>query len=256
MLELDVAILNERGGRDYNEDSCGHWHAEGRLCCVLADGAGGHGGGQVASRLAVERTLSSFADNPSSNGSAMHELVCGVNRAVLAGRSVDPQCANMHSTLVCLAVDYVRHRAHWAYAGDSRLYWFREGRVIEHTTDHSVVQALVDGGMLSAQQAREHPRRSELRSALGSREELIEIDHSGAARVVQAGDVFLLCSDGVWECVSDAVLESTLTESTTVDEWLDAIEAAVGAAANPTRQHDNFSAVAIAVRAATDSGEE
>ena len=54
MLALEVALLSDRGGRSYNEDACGHWHSGRHLCCVLADGAGGHGGGDIASRLAVE----------------------------------------------------------------------------------------------------------------------------------------------------------------------------------------------------------
>ena len=64
MLALEVAILSEMGGRKANEDACGHWHSVDELCCVLADGAGGHGGGGVAARLVVARLLPGFAARP------------------------------------------------------------------------------------------------------------------------------------------------------------------------------------------------
>ena len=68
MLSLEVALLSDRGGRKYNEDACGHWHSERYLCCVLADGAGGHGGGEVASRLAVQELIGRFSQAPAQDG--------------------------------------------------------------------------------------------------------------------------------------------------------------------------------------------
>ncbi|CAN5776106.1 protein phosphatase 2C domain-containing protein [soil metagenome] len=248
MLAVEVAILNERGGRSHNEDSCGHWHADGLLCCVLADGAGGHGGGQIASRLAVERVLELFAAEPSVDGPQLRGLVQSANAAVLSGQSEGAERAHMHSTVVCLALDYAQHAAHWAHAGDSRLYWFRRHQVFERTRDHSVVQALIDGGMLTEAQALAHPNRSELRSALGSEPAQLEVGDSGLARKVEAGDVFLLCTDGVWECVDQALLEATLQLADSADGWLAAIELAVlGASVGHEngKEHDNFSAIAV-----------
>jgi serine/threonine protein phosphatase PrpC len=65
MLALEVALLSDRGGRTYNEDACGHWHSKRHLVCVLADGAGGHGGGDIASRLAVQELIGRFSEQPS-----------------------------------------------------------------------------------------------------------------------------------------------------------------------------------------------
>jgi serine/threonine protein phosphatase PrpC len=249
MLALEVAILTECGGRSHNEDACGHWHSDTRLCCVVADGAGGHGGGDLASRLAVERMLREFAVQPSADGPQLNRLVRRINGALIDAREPGTASADMHATVVCLVVDYVAHAAHWAHAGDSRMYRFRGQRLVGHTQDHSLVQALVDAGLLAAQQVRGHPHRSELRSALGTADDEIEISDSGAPQDVQPGDAFLLCTDGVWEFVDDATIEMLLAAAATPDAWLQGVEAAVREAARERPGHDNFSAIAVWARA-------
>jgi len=250
MLGLEVALLSEQGGRTYNEDACGHWHSDSQLCCVLADGAGGHGGGHIASRVVVESLLNGFAAQPSHDGSSLERLVRGANRAVRNARVPDSERAEMYSTAVSLVIDFVHHQAHWAHAGDSRLYWFRHGRIVERTHDHSLVQALVDAGMLQPEQMRSHPKRSELRSALGTDDHELEVSASGAPRALQPGDVFLLCTDGVWEHLDDSVLEATLQQSPTPHAWLAALEDQVTEAVRDKRSHDNFTALAVWTRLA------
>ena len=166
MLALEVALLSDKGGRHYNEDACGHWHSSDQLCCVLADGAGGHGGGDIASRLAVQELIGRFAQAPTHDGQALGALLRQTNDALIGQRVPGTARADMHSTAVCLVVDFVGHQVHWAHAGDSRMYWFREGRLLQRTRDHSLVQSLVDAGMLPEQQISSHPQRSELRWAL------------------------------------------------------------------------------------------
>lgn len=245
MLGMEIAILSDRGGRSYNEDACGHWHSDRHLCCVLADGAGGHGGGDVASRLAVQALLDAFADHPSHDGDSLAQLVWRINDTVLAQRSSDKRLRDMHTTVVCLVIDFVDRLAHWSHVGDSRLYWFREGRLHDRTLDHSLVQSLINAGVLTPEQARGHPRRSELQSALGTRPEDLQVGASGGSVEVQAGDAFLLCSDGLWEFVDDGVMEDALGQATSPSEWLDALEHAVRMAARSRASHDNFSAVAV-----------
>ena len=81
----------------------------------------------------------------------------------------------MHTTIVSLVIDLVDGRAHWAHAGDSRLYWFRGRRMIERTRDHSLVESLVDAGVIRDDQTRDHPERSVLLSALGNDDEELEL---------------------------------------------------------------------------------
>jgi serine/threonine protein phosphatase PrpC len=245
MLGMEIAILSDQGGRSYNEDACGHWHSDRHLCCVLADGAGGHGGGDVASRLAVQTLLDAFADHPTSDGESLSQLVWQTNETVLGQRASDKRLRDMHTTVVCLVIDFVDRMAHWSHVGDSRLYWFRQGRLRDRTLDHSLVQSLINAGVLTPEQAREHPRRSELQSALGTRPEDLQVGASGGSVEVRAGDAFLLCSDGLWEFVSDEAMADALGQAGSASEWLEALEHQVREAARSRASHDNFSAVAV-----------
>ena len=245
MLGMEIAILSDQGGRSYNEDACGHWHSDRHLCCVLADGAGGHGGGDVASRLAVQTLLNAFADHPTTDGESLSQLVWQTNDALLGQRGSDKRLRDMHTTVVCLVIDFVDRMAHWSHVGDSRLYWFRDGRLRDRTLDHSLVQSLINAGVLTPEQARAHPRRSELQSALGTRPEDLQVGASGGSVDVQAGDAFLLCSDGLWEFVDDDAMADALGQATSPSEWLDALERTVRDAASSRASHDNFSAVAV-----------
>ncbi|WP_326534406.1 PP2C family protein-serine/threonine phosphatase [Pseudorhodoferax sp.] len=245
MLGIEIAILSDKGGRSYNEDACGHWHSDRHLCCVLADGAGGHGGGDVASRLAVETLIGAFADTPTDDGQALAGLVWATNERLLEHRASDKRLRDMHTTVVCLVLDFVDATAHWSHVGDSRLYWFRDGRLHDRTLDHSLVQSLINAGVLAPEQAREHPRRSELQSALGTRPEDLQVGASGGHVEVQAGDAFLLCSDGLWEFVGDEAMEHALGLASSPSAWLEVLEQQVREATRNRASHDNFSAVAV-----------
>ena len=207
MLALEVALLSDRGGRKYNEDACGHWHSERHLCCALADGAGGHGGGDIAARLVVSELIGRFAQQPSAGGADLAALLRATNRALIAQRVPGTPREDMHSTAVCLVIDFVAQDAHWAHAGDSRIYWFRGGRLLERTCDHSVVQALVDSGHVRHDQARGHARSNVITRAVGAHRAL-ELDsvHGG----IQPGDRFLLCSDGLTAVVDDREIADLL----------------------------------------------
>jgi PPM family protein phosphatase len=252
MLALEVALISERGGRRANEDACGHWHSRQHLVCVLADGAGGHGGGDVAAQLAVQELISRFAVQPSIAAEALDGLLRDTNLAIIGQRVPGTPREDMHSTVVCLVLDFVAHTAHWAHAGDSRLYWFRQGRLLRRTRDHSFVQSLVDAGALTTEDMRAHPRRSELRSALGLPPEALEVSADDGSEPVQPGDCFLLCTDGLWEYLDDDVLESTLAAAPAPQAWLDVLRAEVYSAAKHKATHDNFSALAVWTRAAPE----
>jgi serine/threonine protein phosphatase PrpC len=245
MLALEVALLSDRGGRKYNEDACGHWHSERDLVCVLADGAGGHGGGDIAARLAVSEVIGRFCLQPSRDGADLGGLLRATNLELIEQREPGTPRADMHSTVVCLVIDFVDRRAHWAHAGDSRLYWFRDARILERTRDHSLVQNLVDSGVIAESEVRSHPRRSELRSALGIPDELLEVGSRDGALAVEPGDVFLLCTDGLWEYVDDAELEQSLQSAAGPAAWLERLDAAVRRNARHRASHDNFSALVV-----------
>lgn len=253
MLALEVALMSDRGGRKYNEDACGHWHSKRHLCCVLADGAGGHGGGDIASRLAVQELIGRFSLQPSERASELETLLRTTNDVLISERVPGTPRQDMHSTVVCLVIDFMQHRAHWAHSGDSRMYWFRNGRVLDRTRDHSLVQGLVDNGVLTADQVRTHPKRSELRSALGIAPEVLEVSAGEGRHEVQPGDVFLLCTDGLWEYLDDAVLERSLGAASNPGAWIGELATQVRQAASHKASHDNFSALTVWTRAAPNA---
>ena len=244
-MQMELATLSRRGGRSYNEDACGHWHSDSHLCCVVADGAGGHGGGDKAARLAVQFILGTYAKAPDITKESIERTLLETSRTIIAHRADDAAQQNMHSTVVSLFMDLDLSVAAWGHCGDSRLYVFRGGRIVSRTRDHSLVQSLVDGGLLQPEQVRGHPQRSELLSALGVADDDLQISVSPEPWRVVAGDVFLLCTDGLWEYVEDAELETALGSSVSPHAWLQALEQQVLAHAAHKPSHDNFTALAV-----------
>lgn len=244
---IELAILSRQGGRDYNEDACGHWHSERHLCCVVADGAGGHGGGDIASKLAVRHIIEQFAAAPLARPDEVHDLLLDTNTTVISHRTDGEAQAHMHTTVVSLFIDLDKAQALWGHAGDSRLYLFRGGQMLAHTRDHSVVQSLVEAGLLQPDQMRTHPRRSELHSALGSAPEQLHITTATKPWALRDGDVFLLCTDGLWEYVNEAEMCASLDRAVDPQAWLLVLEQLVlrHAAEAKKATHDNFSAISV-----------
>jgi len=249
-VQIELAIQSRRGGRNYNEDACGHWNSDRHLCCVVADGAGGHGGGDKASKLAVQHIITTYAGTPDETPDAIRRMISDADQTIIAHRADDASQRNMHSTVVAMFVDLDRNTAAWGHCGDSRLYAFRNGRVRMRTRDHSVVQSLVDGGLLTEDKMRSHPQRSELLSALGVGEEDLQVSVSDEPWRLQEGDVFLLCTDGLWEYVDDDQMEAALAAAASPHAWLQDLEQRVLVGASHKPRHDNFSALTVWVAGA------
>ena len=180
-----------QGARPYQEDS---WAlrslADGALLAVLADGMGGHAGGAVASRLAVGAFLMAM-----ENGGSLQEALSAANRAIGEAAQRDVALASMGSTLVgaVVADDEVR----WISVGDSPFYLATAGALARLNADHSMVpqiDALVERGIITAEEAARHPGRHTLREAVMG-QPLTLIDEG--RRALAAGDRLLVCSDGI-----------------------------------------------------------
>ncbi len=240
-MPLEIATLTEQGARGYNEDRIGHW-SNGRFAALLvADGAGGHGGGDVAASHVRDTVLHGFAAAPSLDPEQLRSLVIQANNQVLAGQREGGRLASMRSTVVLAAFDLDAARMIWVHSGDSRAYLFRGHAIVARTTDHSLVQQMVDSGMLDDEQARLHPQRNVLLSALGASEDELEIKVSDPMRV-EAGDAVLLCSDGVWEPIGDSGLATSLgVAGSSAAQWASVLQSEVAGRAKPDQ--DNYSAV-------------
>jgi PPM family protein phosphatase len=241
-LVFETATFSAPGGRVENEDAVGFQLAGGSGCWVLADGLGGHRGGAVASRLAVDAAISSFLENPSITKEALNTHITTGNRAVMERQAAEPALAHMRTTMVMLIAS--EETALWAHAGDSRLYWFREGKIREQTRDHSVPQRLVDAGEITADQIRFHEDRAKLLNSLGAKEQMTAA-HSQIAGRPEPGDAFLLASDGFWECVTESEMEQDLSAARNSEAWIGKMEARVRQRA--AADHDNYSAIAVRV---------
>ncbi len=245
---LRVASLSftHCGGRDYNEDAVDQCEAFGAVhLFMLADGAGGQGGGDVASRTAMETARAVFMGLPVFSPDTLQLCMEKADEAIVLKQKKEPRLAHMASTFVAVMINYERHQALLGNLGDSRCYIFREGQVIAQSYDHSLVQRFVDAGLYPAARLRQHPRRNVLYASLGANAERIAPYLTLTPIDLQPGDAALLCSDGVWELLEDALLCELNRTSETLDIWRDRLEAQVQAAMPPG--HDNFSAMLVRV---------
>lgn len=243
-MQAELVTLSRQGGRSHNEDSFGHCSTGPYLACVVADGAGGHGGGEVASGIARQSVLQGFEANPTLEPDVLHALALGANDEIVRRQRAGGQLAHMRSTLVLAAIDLELGRMVWAHSGDSRAYLFRDGVIAARTSDHSLVQQMVRGGMLSEEQARLHPQRSVLLSALGSEDGSVVVDVSEPLRL-QPGDVVLLCSDGVWEPLGDLRLTELVQGNDSPSQLGQRIGGAIAALADP--EQDNYTMLLVRV---------
>ncbi len=243
-LRLESASFSHDGGRDYNEDAVGESDAFGAVrLFMLADGAGGQGGGDVAARTAIAAARGEFMRMPAYSPDTLRRCMASADQAVRLKQSEETRLARMASTFVALLVDYRQRKALIGNLGDSRCYIFRGDKVIAQSYDHSLVQRFIDAGLYPAEKLREHPKRNVLYASLGANEETVEPFVSVSSIDLMSGDGVLLCSDGVWEVVDEATLGRLHAMSDTVAQWRDHVVAAVRGRMAPG--HDNFSALVV-----------
>ncbi len=245
-FDIAAASRSEVGQRKTNEDKVRVCRDGARWVAVLADGAGGHRGGAEASRRAVDALEAALCDEDAEfSPAALTAAVLAAHDDVQAAQDASHGLSRMHSTVVVLWIDLDRQSALWSHVGDSRLYRVRQGVVTALTSDDSVVQRMVDAGLITAAQAESHPQKNQLIAALGI-EEGVEPHTVAAPHGLLEGDAFLLCSDGWWGAVDEGSITAALARSTSPDDWLATMQLLIEAVAAP--RQDNFSAIAVWVR--------
>jgi protein phosphatase len=250
MNSVQMAGLTDPGRvRLKNEDSIATW-PEGGLA-VLADGMGGHQAGEIASRIAVDVITRHFMDvfarakrsGASIGTSAITESIELANRAILDTARTQPEYAGMGSTIV-VAI-FREGKVSIGHVGDSRLYRFRGGRLKQMTQDHSVVQELVSRGMYTPEEARQSVGKNLVTRALGVDPD-VAVDVS--EHEAQDADLYLLCSDGLNDVVSDTEIEHILEQP---KQTLDATVGILVSLANQRGGPDNISVILVDVRTPT-----
>jgi serine/threonine protein phosphatase PrpC len=254
-IRIEVASFSHEGGRDYNEDYLGDCEAVGALrLLALADGAGGRGGGDVASRTAIVAAQAAFREMPAFSTETVRRCIQQADQAVLSKQKDEARLSRMASTMVLLLVSYQRSQALLGSLGDSRCYVFRGREVAVQSQDHSLVQRVIDAGLYPAEKLREHPNRNVLYASLGANEDQTQPYVSEEPVTLQPGDGLLLCSDGVWELLEDAQLGDLHASSTSADMWRDRLVAAVQACMPP--RHDNYSGFVVRCLPALSSDDD
>jgi serine/threonine protein phosphatase PrpC len=237
---MHCATITSAGGRDENQDSLAYRIAEaGTLFAIVCDGLGGHNGGALASKAAVEAALSSFEASPSLAADSLAAHLNASHSAVRALQNRDPEFVSMRTTAVALLAD--GRAALWGHIGDSRLYRFRDARIVTQTADHSVPQRLAQAGEIEATAIRFHEDRNRILRAVGSAGE-IKPAYSEVS-TIEPGDAFLLCTDGWWEWLLEEEMEAAYSSDPA--GWLNRLESRLRDKASG--EFDNYSAFALQI---------
>lgn len=201
------AARTDAGRRGKNEDR--YLDRPARGLWAVADGMGGHKAGEIASTQVIEG-LDGLGAYESGYAylNAMVETLQQANRSLIAQGRTPGRAGPIGSTVVALLIHEARYACVWA--GDSRAYLRRDGKLAQLTRDHSLVQALIEAGSLSPEQSRRHPRAHVITRAVGVDDPLRPDIAYG---VVEPGDRFLLCSDGLTEAVEDDEIAAGLATS-------------------------------------------
>lgn len=252
MVAMRIGKVSITGNfRENNEDCC--LVDDQHRYVIVADGMGGQSAGEKASALAVElipQRLQQLVDFTAANGvssavpsetvmNAIDKSVDFANSEIMALSEVNPAFRNMGTTVVMLV--RVGSRFFIGGVGDSRAYEIRKGKLRRLTTDHSLTQALIEAGTISPEEAKTHRYRNVLYRYLGTRDGSSGIN---AAEIVpQAGDRFLLCSDGVTDGVPDTEISRILQVSNDPQDVAETIVLAAQAGGS----RDNITCVTVFV---------
>lgn len=198
-MKYQIAQYSSPGARSVNEDRAGIAERNNAVLLAVADGLGGHTGGELAAQTVVETVTRLFLgvkETRIADPFAFLALtMLKAHRSIVsrAQAHVPPLEARTTCVLCLVQEGY----AYWAHVGDSRLYHFRGTRLLTRTADHTAIEELRQDGVISEEEMANHPRKSYLLRSLGGRgEPRISL---GEETALQAGDTLLLCTDGLWE---------------------------------------------------------
>lgn len=243
-FNFDVAEISKIGGRDYNQDYLGHELSATGGCFVVCDGLGAYKGSEDASRLAVEGMLAHFRAEKSIDSDTVKNHIQSTYGKIIAYKKKHPQIRSSCTTLASVIVS--GRDITIAHIGDTRCYYFKEGKIVSYTIDHSMSQHAVNIGEITREQIRKHEDRNKLLRVLGGESEP-NPDIREITEVLSGGDCFLLCTDGFWEYVTEEDMEDALRRTRTASEWIETMEKHILKRAG--KYNDNYSAIAVKITA-------
>lgn len=241
-MRFSVYQESHIGGRRVNQDRMGYSFTRDSLLLVLADGMGGHILGEMAATIAMQTIGALFQKNAApyvhKPERFLEDAFLAAHQEIHRYKDVKGLPETPRTTIVACLIQH--GTAYWAHCGDSRLYWIRQGQILARTRDHSRIETLIAQGKADPSERTTHPERNKLFNCLGAPNmPIVEVARRAS---LQAGDILLLCSDGLWSVLPDHQLAQTLQDRTIVRAVPDLIASAVGIAGKAS---DNVTALAL-----------
>jgi len=240
---IAVGMVHGIGARPYQEDSLGMIELEDGALAVVADGMGGLSGGDKVSQKIVG-TLLSYGQTlrPDKMDGVLERMVMGVNQEV--NRMLGPDgIYKSGSTLLSVLIR--RNRFHWITVGDSRIYFYRQGKLVQLNQEHNVGQELLmraARGEISYEEARNAPKKNRVTSFIGMGN-LKYVDKSNQSIALAPGDRILLLTDGVFNALPDQTILAVLNHYHSVEDAAAELERMIMRKANP--RQDNYTAIIL-----------
>lgn len=238
---MDWATISHPGTREINEDSTGAVETQDVRCFVVADGLGGHGKGDIASKLAVDAFQKVFRESREPLRERMEAAFTQAQTDILEEQIRTHSQLQMKTTVTALAV--TEDKLLWGHIGDTRLYAFSHGRMKTRTSDHSIPQMLVLAKEIKENEIRFHPDRNKLLRVLGVSGEVPRFELS-KIRKRRKHQAFLLCTDGFWELILEKEMQQCLKTASSAQDWLERMEKIIRGRGEG-EEMDNFSAIGV-----------
>ncbi|MEP6783735.1 MAG: protein phosphatase 2C domain-containing protein, partial [Acidobacteriota bacterium] len=241
-MQFTIFQESRKGARRINQDRIAYTYGRDTLLLVIADGMGGHAGGEIAAQICVRLFIERFQQEAKP---VLRNPLAFLQDSMTRAHQALGSYANQFSMIetprtTCVACVVQAGHAYWAHVGDSRLYLYRQGKLIAQTKDHSKVQYLVDQGIISAEEAATHPDRNRVFSCLGGVvDPVIDL---GKRTQMRNADVLVTCTDGLWSVLSKDEISTWLTSTPilqTAPKMMNEAEARAGA------DSDNLSMIAV-----------
>jgi len=227
--------------RSDNQDHFGSSRQENVEFFIVCDGMGGHAGGSTASRLGVQAIENTLEESDAPVPERMEAAIHVANDAIHSMAAERRELRGMGTTVAILGVDHTTAQAYVAHVGDSRIYRLRDHTFERLTRDHTMVQRLVDEGIITEEEAENHPQSNVISRSLGGHPS-VEVEHGPNVLDLKDGDIFLLCSDGLCGLVSEPDMAETLANLPPDQATIRLIEQA-----NDAGGHDNITAQVILI---------
>jgi serine/threonine protein phosphatase PrpC len=252
-MKISTAKMCKIGGRDYNQDFIADSVNDKSACFVVCDGLGSYAGSEDASRLCATKIIDQFEtvreiDHAKSvKRIYLEAFIENAHNFVVSHKDRNPGISQSCTTVATAITD--GNGALFAHIGDSRIYFFKNSKLVYQSKDHSLSQVAVELGQIKLRDIRTHKDQNKLTRVLGS-DYFAAPDVDGFSAPLDKGDAFVLCTDGFWEYVYEEEMEEDLSSSATAQEALDKMEQRL--LSRIPKFNDNYSVI-LAIVTESDS---